>query len=132
MKEENALNKYVENNILTATPEKLILMMYNGCVKNIHLAKKSIEENDIANKNNFILKAEGLIFELQASLDFNYPISKEINALYEFIIANLIDANINKDISKLEVALKLVLEFRDTWEQAMKINQENMKVTRVG
>ncbi|MBN2852603.1 MAG: flagellar export chaperone FliS [Clostridia bacterium] len=132
MKEENVLNKYMESNILTATPEKLILMLYNGCIKNIHLAKKSIEENDIVNKNNFILKAESIVFELQASLDFNYPISKEINSLYEFIIDLLIDANINKDSSKLDAALKLVLEFRDTWEQAMKINQANVKTTKAG
>lgn len=132
MKNEKVLNKYLENNILMAPPEKLVLMLYNGCIKNINFAKKGLIQKNIEDVNNCINKAQDIIFELKASLDFNYSIAKEMDRLYTFIIDTLIDANIYKEVDKLDVALKLITEFRDTWVEVIKINQENLKVTRVG
>lgn len=132
MKDKKVLNKYLKNSILTATPEKLILMLYNGCIKNINMAKKSNDENNIEETNNYILKAQKIIYELQGSLDHSRKISKEMNKMYSIIINTLIEANIEKDNERLDIALRFVTEFRDTWAQVIKINQDNIKVSKFG
>ena len=132
MKDNKVFNKYLENNILMAPPEKLILMLYNGCIKNINFAKKSLIGKNIEEINNYINKAQDIVYELKASLDFTYSIAKEMDRLYTFIIETLIDANIYKEVDKLDVALKFITEFRDTMAEVIKINQENLKITKVG
>lgn len=127
----NITDRYFENSVMTATPEQLTLMLYNGCIKNINMALRYMEEKNIEDTNRFIGKAQDIIFELKATLNFKYEISKQFSVMYDFIIENLIDANIKKDPENLEIALRFVTEFRDVWYEAMKIKGANEKSSKV-
>ena len=116
----NPYAKYQENSVYTATPEELTLMLYNGLVKFIMKAQQSIEKRDIEQANRDITRAQDIVTELRSSLDLKYDISKQLDALYDFMFFWLVDANIKKDINKLEEVLVLAKDLRDTWTEAMK------------
>lgn len=64
MKQENILKEYSDNNILQATPEGLILLLYNKCISNIETAKHWAHKKDIEKTNTFIQKAEDILYYL--------------------------------------------------------------------
>lgn len=116
------LNPYMEykrNSILTASPETLVLMLYDGMLRFIEEAKLAIKNNDMEKANDRILRAEDIVNELMATLDMQYKESENILKLYDFILRRLIDANLKKDINILDEAKGFVLDFRDTWKKAM-------------
>ena len=116
----NAVYQYQQNSIMTATPEELTLMLYNGCIKAIHFSKVAIEDKDYEKTNIYICKAEAIIRELRATLDMKYDISKNLYDLYTYFLDRLIEANIKKETKLLDEVEEFVAQLRDAWSQAMK------------
>lgn len=119
----NPYQSYQQNSVNTAAPGELTLMLYNGCLKFIVLAKKAIAEKNIGERNTNIQKAQSIINELMVTLNMDYEVSKNMMSLYEFIKQRLVEANIKNDSTILIEAEELVTEFRDTWKQAIQINR---------
>lgn len=116
----NPYDKYQQNSIMTATPEELTLMLYNGAIKFINKAKLSIEKKQMEGAHNNIIRAQDIITHLNVTLDMNYEISKNLSQLYDFMLEKLVDANIKKSVEPLDEILPLIEDLRDTWKEAMK------------
>lgn len=121
-----ALNQYKQNSVLTATPEELTLMLYEGAIKFMNIAKYSIENKDTGKAHTSLIRAQDIIMELNYSLDMNYDISHELRSLYEFVLSKLIDANIKKDATAVDEAIYVVNEMKDTWKEVMKIIKQKV------
>lgn len=121
MNNTEACLQYTELSGMTATPGELLIMLFNAEIKNIKKAIICIKNRDVVNSHNCLKKAQDIITELIVSLDETYQISKELKPLYLFIKRELIAANINKDMEKLEKLLPIVTELRDTWKEANRI-----------
>lgn len=121
----NPYQAYRQNAVNTATPGELTLMLYDGCLKFIRLAKEAINNNDIQAKNTNIQKAQNIITELMVTLDMKYEISKQMMPLYDFVRRKLIEANVKNSLQSLEEAETIVREFRDTWKEVIKITRQN-------
>lgn len=115
-----ALNQYKENSIFTATPEELTLMLYDGGIKFMKIAKYNIENNNIEKAHEALIRAQDIILELNTSLNMDYELSTNFRQLYGFIREKLLDANINKDIKSIDEALGILTEIRDTWKLVMR------------
>lgn len=115
----NALNQYKQNTVYTATPEELTLMLYEGGIKFINIGKLSIEKGDIKRAHESIMRAQDIIIELNASLNMDYEVSKNLRELYEFMMDRLIDGNIKKEVEPLDEVLELLTDLKDTWKEAM-------------
>jgi len=122
----NVYQQYQQNSIMTASPEDLTLMLYNGAIKFINLGKLFIEEKNMEKAHYNIIRAQDIINELNITLDMNYEISKNLRNLYTFVLDKLLDANISKDVKHLDEALEIVEGLRDTWKDAM----QEIKKTR--
>ncbi|MCM3056237.1 MULTISPECIES: flagellar export chaperone FliS [Bacillaceae] len=120
----NPYQAYQENSVLTASPGDLTLMLYNGCLKFLNLAKKAIEEKNITEKNTNLQKAQNIINELMVTLNMDIEISKQMMALYDFVRTKLIEANVKNDLASLEEAESIMIEFRDTWKEVIKLNRQ--------
>jgi flagellar protein FliS len=116
----NAVYQYQQNSVMTATPEELTLMLYNGCLKAIRFAKVAIEDKDYEKTNFYICKAEAIIRELRATLDMKYDLSHNLYDLYTYFLDRLIEANVKKETSMLDETEGFVTQLRDAWTQAMK------------
>lgn len=120
----NPYQAYQENSVLTASPGDLTLMLYNGCLKFLNLAKKAIEEKNITEKNTNLQKAQNIINELMVTLNMDIEISKQMIALYDFVRIKLIEANVKNDLAALEEAESIMTDFRDTWKEVIKLNRQ--------
>ena len=70
--------------------------------------------------HNNLMKTQRIIEELRASLDHKYPVAKEFDTVYEYILRRLVEANIKKDKDILEEVLEHLRTMRDTWKEVMK------------
>lgn len=112
---------YLEQKVMSAKPEELTLMLYEGIVKFIKQAKLFNEKKDLEQSNYVNLKAQAIIQELRATLDLSVEISKDFESLYIYMNERLMEANIKKDNDILDEVLSLAEDFRDTWKEAMKL-----------
>jgi flagellar secretion chaperone FliS len=119
-KSDGARNQYKEQSILTANPGDLVLMLYDGALRNIRMARMAFDDREIALANRHTQKAQDIIDELIKGLDFSYDISYDLIKLYDFIMQELIEANIGKDPEKLDHAEELILDLKSTWEEVLK------------
>ncbi len=114
------MDQYTQSAILTASPEKLVQMLYE---KSIDLIKKAISKMDeIEVRNSSLVRAEEIVLYLNSVLDMDKggTISKNLRALYDFIYRQLIDGNVNGDVKKLEFAQSLLQEMLDVWKETSK------------
>ncbi len=116
----NPYAQYNTNKIMTASPAELTLMLYDGCIKFCNIALRALDEKDIEKTNLNIQKAQRIIEEFQATLDFKYPVAKDFDNVYRYIRQRLIDANVKKDREALEEAVVHLRTMRDTWKEVMK------------
>lgn len=122
--QSSAHNAYKQNSVTTASPGELTLMLYNGCLKFLTLAKKAMLDKDIQTKNTNLQKAQAIITELMVTLDMNVPISKEIQPLYDYMNRRLLEANIKNDPAIIDEVAGLMTEFRDTWKEVIRLNRQ--------
>ncbi|QSZ27008.1 flagellar export chaperone FliS [Aceticella autotrophica] len=115
----NPYQQYKENSILTASPEELVLMLYNGILRFTEEAKIAIENKDFERANNSIIRAQDIVSELSATLDMEYDISKNLYSMYDYIMRRLIEANLKKDISILDEVKELVKDLKEAWSEAL-------------
>lgn len=113
-------NVYKQQQILTATPEQLILMLYNGCIKFINESAAAMNNNDVEKAHNACIRAQDIVAELVASLNMEYPISHELATLYEYVSHELITANLKKETEHLDNAKMVITNIREGWIEAMK------------
>lgn len=116
----NPYQQYQNNAVMTASPGELTLMLYNGAIKFCNKAIEAIEKKEVSSSHMYLVRVQDIVTELQATLDTQYPIGEEMDRLYTFIKQLLVEANIEKNISKINDALDLIREFRDTWQQVLK------------
>ena len=113
-------NAYLRSKVMTATPAELTLMLYEGAIKFVNKAIMSIEKDDVMGAHNNLMKTQRIIEELRASLDHKYPVAKDFDTVYEYILRRLVEANIKKDKDILEEVLEHLRTMRDTWKEVMK------------
>ena len=113
-------NQYQKQKIMTATPAELTVMLYEGAIKFINVAIMAIEKKNIMKAHDNIMKAQRIIEEFRATLNFKYPVAKDFDTVYEYILSRLIQANMKKDKEILEECLVHLRGMRDTWKEVMK------------
>jgi flagellar protein FliS len=127
LKTTDAVDSYKETQIKTATPGKLVVMLYEGAVKFINLALEHLAQKHAAydKVSNYIIKAQDIVTELMVSLDFDKggQIAKNLFGLYLYMNRRLIEANIQKDAGILGEIKKLLTELRAAWIQAFQKTQ---------
>ncbi len=117
----NPYAKIKQNSIMTASPQELTLMLYDGAIKFGNQAKVALAEGDIQKAHNLNIRVQNIIKEFQITLDMKFEVSEGMALMYDYILRRLVDSNINKDVEILEEALGFIREMRNTWKEAMQI-----------
>lgn len=118
---------YANSRVQTASPAELTLMLYEAAIKFCNIAQMAIEKNDIEKAHNNIRKVEAIIEEFQATLDHKYPVAKDFDEVYSYIMRRLIQANIQKDTAILDEVLEHLRTMRDAWKDVMKLTCNGTK-----
>jgi len=117
----NPYMKIKTNAIMTASPQELTLMLYEGALKFANQAKKAIESEDVEKAHNLILRVQAIIEEFQATLDMTYEVSEGLALMYDYIHRRLVEANTQKDMAILDEVVEHIRELRNTWKEAMQL-----------
>ncbi|MBN1845280.1 MAG: flagellar export chaperone FliS [Sedimentisphaerales bacterium] len=120
-------NEYLKTKVLTASPEQLQLMLYDGAIRFCEQARCAIEQGEIEGSYNLITRAENIIMELTKSMrdEVAPETCDNMRRLYLYCYEQLVEANTRKDVAPLENALRILRHLRQTWELLMeKIRRE--------
>ena len=115
-----AAEAYKRQQVMTATPEALTLMLYDGCLRFMKEGRDALEQRSFEQANTALQKAQNIISEFRITLKMEYEISQQLLPLYNYVYDRLVEANLKSDISKVEEAKGIITELRDAWAQAMK------------
>ncbi|MGK5039084.1 flagellar export chaperone FliS [Janthinobacterium sp. GB1R12] len=120
--QQRGVNAYakvgLETGIGSASPHKLIVMLYDGALVAVLSAQMHMNSGNIPEKGKSISKAIQIIDNgLRASLDKDAggQIAEGLDALYEYMSARLLAANIHNDLGMLEEVQRLLTDLRETW-----------------
>ena len=117
---------------MTASPQELTLMLYDGAIKFGNQAKVAMIDKDIEKSHNLITRVQAIIEEFQITLDKNYEVSTGLELMYDYINRRLTEANMVKDPEMLEEAIGFIRELRNTWKEAMQLTKQGGHVGNEG
>lgn len=108
----------LETGVATASPHKLIVMLFDGALTSLNIALMEMRAGNVAAKGRAISKAIRIIEEgLRASLDKSAggAIAGSLDSLYEYISGRLLRANLENRAEDIEEAQRLLGELRGAW-----------------
>lgn len=112
--------KYQQTQLHTASPAQLLLMLYDGAIRFSRVGISAIQEKNYEKANINLCKAQAVIHELIAALNYDYPIAKTLYQVYEYMIHQLINANMKKITRPADEVVSYLLELREAWDAANK------------
>ena len=125
----NAYTKVgIETGVIAASPHKLIVMLYDGAIVSLLNAAQFIKNGDLPSKGHSISKAIAMIENgLRASLDKKVggEIAQNLDALYEYMCARLIQANLKNEIEGVQEVQNLLRDLKSAWEAISPDNKPN-------
>jgi flagellar protein FliS len=115
----DAPRTYLEASVSTQQRGRLIVMLYDGAIKFLRIAKDKLAERDYASKGVYIGKAQDIVFELNNSLDIadGGELAQNLRALYNFVYRRLSEANIERSPAKIDDCIRILDELRGAWEE---------------
>lgn len=113
----NPYEQYRSIQVNTASQGSLIIMLYDGALKNLNLARTSIDRKDIAAAHKHLTKAQQIIGELNRTLNMDAgDIAQKLRSLYLFMLDRLMQANIKKDTAIIDEVLEILRELKSAWD----------------
>ena len=117
---------YRTNAVLTASPGQLVLMLYDGALMALALAREGFAQPEadlrrIQTINTQLLKAQSILAELQSGLNFDAggEFARTMDRLYNYHNRRLFEANLRKQVEPVIEVERLVRELRDAWAQML-------------
>jgi len=120
-------NPYLRNQVLSAKPEELRLMLFDGAIRFLNIGRKGLDNKDYDTSYTNISKAQKIVLELSSSLNRKVmpEVTEKLTALYTFIYRLLVDASTTRDTKPLDEAVRLLKYERETWALMIeKINDQ--------
>jgi flagellar protein FliS len=115
------LNAYRQTAVTTASKEQVLIMLYEGAIKQLRKASECCQKNDLAGKGTAVGKAHDIVNELSNSLDFAVggEVAKNLERLYGFMIEQITQGNINNDADKFDQARGMLETLLEGWKGAV-------------
>lgn len=122
-------NQYLTNTVHSASPEQLMLMLYDGAIRFVALGIQAIENGLLDKRAYYINKASAIISEFSATLDHNQnpQLAADLDALYAYMLNRLMTATLKNDTEPLVEVKNMLTDLRMTWSKAIEINKQEMR-----
>jgi len=114
---DKAPNEYLRNAVLTATPEQLHLMLYDGAIRFTRRGVEGLEKKDLEGAYQGFSRAQRIVLEMLNALnyDIDEALCKRMAGLYQFIYNKLLEASVEHSASSAAEALRILEYQRETW-----------------
>lgn len=130
MQYDKIARSYKAQSVQTASPGKLVLMLFDGYLRFTTAARRSFEETDFTKRNegvnNNLIRAQNIVTELQSSLDMSVPgeLPGTLYRLYDYVLHQLQQSNLQKKEEPIDEADKVINELREAWAEMLTQNPE--------
>ena len=115
----SAKQAYTESSVLTASPEQLVVMLYDGAIRFLNQASAALRAG---NRQQFAVRlrrGEAIITQLNMTLDLERggEVAERLRSIYMFSRRHLIDAQLKSDPALVDEVVGLLSELRESWAQ---------------
>ena len=127
----NQAQEYRKNAVMGASPVQLVVMLYDGALRFMEGGKRAMAQGEIFKQNDQLQRAQNIVLELMSTLDMKKggDVSKNLLALYTYVLEQLVEANIRDDAVYIDRASKVMSELREGWTALDKSIREQTKST---
>jgi flagellar protein FliS len=114
------LNRYLQDSVNTASPGKLLIMLYDRMIMDLHQGEEALRAGEREVANDKINHAEEIVLELRTTLNVDaWSGAPGLASLYGFVLTELIAANIARDADRVAAVRGLLEPLRDAWREAL-------------
>ncbi len=110
-------NSYLETEILTADPGKLILLLFDGAINFLKQGKIYLQEKQYAEKGQQLMRAHAVVSELLHCLNKEKggDIAIRLQTIYVYVLQRITDADLKKEVGAIDECVELLSELREAW-----------------
>jgi flagellar secretion chaperone FliS len=114
---QTAGDAYLETQVMTASPERLHLMLVDGAMRFARAAEAALEKNDFETAFSTLTRSRGCLSEMLVAIKDapNPELAANLKALFMFVHRNLIFADIEHNVERVRDSLKILEMHRQTW-----------------
>lgn len=111
--------RYAGTAVDTASPARLLVMLYDRLVRDLVTADRALGSHDLSTASSELLHAQQIVLELRTSLDVTaWDAAQGLSDLYSFLHAELVEANLRKDAARVRTCREIIEPLRDAWRAA--------------
>lgn len=111
--------RYAQDTVGTASPAKLLTMLYDRLSRDLLNAEQAAVVRDIPATHNNLMHAQEIISELAATLDVSgWEGGESLLSIYEYCLQELFQANVRKDVQRIHSVREIIEPLREAWHQA--------------
>jgi flagellar secretion chaperone FliS len=109
---------YTESSVLTAPPERLVVMLYDGAIRFLKQAAVAERGGQHQMFLDRLRRAEAIIDELNVTLDMSQgEVAARLRSIYLFCKRHLVEAHLKRDPNQIDVVIRLLSDLRESWQQ---------------
>lgn len=107
----------VHGGVASADPHRLVLMLMDGALERMAIARGYIERGQIAKKAQALHQCVSIVNELRGSLNLAQggPLAQNLSDLYDYMLRQLLRANVDSDLNCVKEVASLMGEIRGAW-----------------
>lgn len=124
--------QYEQTQVVTSSGIQLVVLMYDGAIHSIEIAKREIQANNIREKARHLGRAIAIIGELNSVLDLEQggEIARSLRRLYDYMLMELVEANARNNEQRLDGPLRCLTTLREAWREVAAQQQTRMAGVR--
>ncbi|ADB73744.1 flagellar export chaperone FliS [Geodermatophilus obscurus] len=112
-------SRYLGDSVATASPQRILVMLYDRLVLDLERAELALETGDRTEAAAQIQHAQDIVFELRESLRVDaWEGGPRLAALYTWMITELVQAGVKRDRNRVSACRQIAEPLRDAWRQA--------------
>lgn len=123
----------IDSQLSAASPHKVIQMLMAGAIERLIQGKAAMQQGNIAVKGERLGKALDIVISLRTclSMDDGGDIASNLDALYDFMIRQISQANQNNDGKAIDDVVEMLREIKSAWDQ-IPVEFHNLTADQVG
>jgi flagellar secretion chaperone FliS len=111
--------QYEQTQVVTSSGLQLVVLLYDGAIQSIEMARREIQAKHVREKARHLGRAIAIIGELNSVLDYEQggDIARSLRRLYDYMLAELVEANARNNERKLDGPLRCLTTLREAWRE---------------